>query len=171
MNNIYLVGMMGSGKSTVGRFLSENLQRPFIDADDYLVKRSDFKSINEIFNSQDEAFFRKLEEKTMLTLSQKNEIIIATGGGVVLNPINIKRMHDSGTVIYIDVPIDILVNRLSNDQHRPLLKNTNLHDKLQSILNIREDLYQQAANYIISVKKESPREVSDHIQRLLKESL
>ena len=169
MNNIYLIGMMGSGKSTFGRIIAESLNYSFIDGDDYIVKNSEFESIEQIFKNKGENYFRILESEKFEELTLKNNCIIATGGGIVLNNKNILNMKKSGIIIYLKSSIDNLVNNLYNTEGRPLLNNIDLELKLNEIFKIRENLYLKAVDFIVDVSFKDKNEIKKLILNSIKE--
>ncbi|MGY6531040.1 MAG: shikimate kinase [Cyanobacterium sp.] len=149
--NIYLIGMMGSGKTTVGKFLAHKLEYRFLDTDNTIEVVAQ-KSINKIFEEDGEDIFRTLENQVLGQVSSYLYTVISTGGGIVLKKDNWAHLRD-GMVIWLDVPVDILVDRLKNDNTRPLLREADLREKLSHILDERKSLYQQA-DITISVTKE-----------------
>lgn len=145
---IYLIGFMGAGKSFWGRQLSQHFQAPFFDLDDFIVQQEN-KTINSIFETQGEQHFRLLEKNALIELSEKhNDLILATGGGTPCYHNNIHYMNQMGKTIWLNPPIETLVNRLSKEKdHRPLLRNLDndslksfIHEKLAS----RIHFYQQS---------------------------
>src|SRR6056297_2749355 len=164
-NNIYLIGMMGSGKSTIGKLLAKNIYYKFIDVDDFIVKHSEYESVNEIFEEKNEEFFRTLENDAMKELSDFEKTVIATGGGVILNEENIQIMHSTGIVIYLESDIENLVRRLKDAKDRPLLKGVDLKKKLERLFNKRESLYSQAANLTIDI---SAKDKNSIVERIIK---
>jgi len=166
-NNIYLIGMMGSGKSTIGELLAKNLYYKFIDVDDFIVEHSEYESINEIFEKKGEKFFRTLEKEAMKEISKFENKIVATGGGVILNDENIQMMSSSGLVLYLKSDIDHLVNRLEGATDRPLLKNEDLKDKLNTLYSNRKNLYNKAANLVFEItSKDKQRIIEEILKRL-----
>ncbi|MEM7067068.1 MAG: shikimate kinase [Cyanobacteria bacterium P01_B01_bin.77] len=140
--NLYLVGMMGSGKSTLGKYLARTLNYRFIDTDDVIVKAAG-QSINDIFSEQGEAAFRDLETQVLAQVAPYTHTVIATGGGMVVKQENWSHLQ-SGLVVWIDVSIDELLVRLRRDQSRPLLKSGDLRQKLTTLLEQRQPRYAQA---------------------------
>lgn len=140
--NIYLVGMMGSGKTTVGRILARELKYRFFDTDELIVRVAN-QSIAEIFDQEGEEAFRELETKVLGQLCAYQNSVVATGGGIVARSNNWAYLH-CGIVVWLDVPLDRLYDRLRSDTARPLLREGELKSKLQSLLNERERFYTQA---------------------------
>jgi shikimate kinase len=148
--NIFLVGMPGSGKSTVGRLLAEKLALDFYDLDAE-IEATQGKTIAEIFAEGDEELFRKVESSTLLeTIANKKTFVMAAGGGTACFFDGMKIMSDSGVTVYLDTPIEVLIARTKRKQHRPLLK-ANPISALKDLLNKREKCYAQA-NYRIDTR-------------------
>ena len=140
--NIYLIGMMGAGKTTIGKKLANRLKYRFIDTD-ALIEQTAGKSISDIFADEGEAAFRQLESEVLSQTSAYTELVVATGGGIITQPINWSYLHH-GVAIWLDVPIPVLVSRLSGDTSRPLLQTDDLTAKLETLLEARGDRYAQA---------------------------
>jgi len=139
-NNIALVGHMGSGKSVIGKLISNQLSFKHIDTDTEIEKYVG-KKINEIFKIYGEQHFRKLEEKIVLEIVNKSKIILSLGGGSILNSKIRNALKSNCLTIFLDVNFDILEKRLKNSRHRPLLKNTNIRKKITELDIIRRKYY------------------------------
>ena len=153
--NIYLIGMMGSGKTTVGRHLAQNLKYNFIDTD-LAIEAIAQEPIPTIFQQQGESYFRELETKVLRELSVYTRSVIATGGGIIQQQINWSYLRQ-GLVIWLDVDVATLKTRVAGDSTRPLA------DKLESLLESRRPLYAQADLQIITQPEQSATEVSTQI--------
>jgi shikimate kinase len=140
--SVFLIGMMGSGKTTVGRLLAQQLDYHFFDTD-VLIEQIAGKTINEIFADSGEDSFRQLEAQVLSELSARKNLAIATGGGIVLQRMNWSYLHH-GLVVWLDAPVDVLLARLENDTTRPLLQNPNPAQVLQRLLDERRSLYAEA---------------------------
>ena len=140
--NLFLIGMMGSGKSTVGPLLAEQLGYRFFDSD-VLIERVADQAIADIFAEQGEEAFRDLETEVLGDLAAQTRSVIATGGGIVLRRQNWSYLHH-GIVIWLDGSVELLESRLQEDEGRPLLQGENLAERLQSLLEQRQYLYAQA---------------------------
>ncbi|MEO0866869.1 MAG: shikimate kinase [Cyanobacteria bacterium J06642_11] len=160
--NIYLVGMMGSGKSTIGKHLARRLNYRFIDTDEVIVQANG-KSINDIFADLGETVFRDIETQVLAGVTSYTRTVVATGGGMVIKQENWSYLQ-SGLVVWLNVPVDELVTRLSRDTSRPLLKDGNLHEKLTTLLEQRQARYAQAD---VTVVYEPGGEASAIAQRTL----
>jgi len=155
---VYLVGMPGSGKSTVGAELAGRLGVPFIDLDVEIERRAG-RSITEIFEVQGEATFRALEAKELLDASTHDPAVIACGGGVVLEPANRITLRNTGTCVFLDVPLDVLATRVRPDADRPLIRAAG---DLERILADREPMYREFAAHVVDGAGD-PGEVADAI--------
>jgi shikimate kinase len=152
--NIFLIGLMGAGKSTVGKVLAKKLGRRFLDADHVIEERCGVK-IPVIFEMEGEAGFRKREAQTIRDVTAEENIILATGGGAVLSTENRKTLRERGTVIYLHAnPIE-LWHRTKGGDGRPLLKNGDPKKILENLYAIRDPLYREIADHIIETGKPS----------------
>ncbi len=162
--NIYLIGMMGAGKTTLGRELAKQLGYRFID-NDAVIEELHGQSISQIFSSVGEATFRQLESQVLAEVSACTNLVIATGGGIVLRRENWGYLH-YGLVIWLDVPVELLYARLADDTTRPLLQDADLKEKLQLLLEHRQPLYAQADLRFTLTEEELPEQLAT---RLLQE--
>ena len=145
--SVYLIGMMGAGKTTVGRQLAKDLNYRFIDTDQ-TIEAIAKKPISDIFANQGEVYFRDLETRVLGELSVYTRSVISTGGGIITEQINWSYLRD-GLVVWLDVDLEILKERLSDDETRPLA------NKLESLLKSRRSLYAQA-DIAISINSNLP---------------
>ena len=157
--NIYLIGMMGSGKSTLGKTLSEKMHKPFVDLDSEIEKAAG-KSISEIFDIDGEEQFRKMETKQ---LKQYSESIVACGGGIVLNDANRKFINENGIAILLIATIGELTQRLSASNNRPLLADDNMEEALTKLWMERQIDYLETANYTIETDGKNPEQLTEEI--------
>ena len=163
--SLYLVGMMGSGKTSTGRPLAERLGYGFVDAD-AVIEQAAGCSIPELFERDGEAGFRSLESQVLSAISQRHSLVVATGGGVVTQPENWGLLH-SGIVIWLDVVPDQLLHRLNADSTvRPLLQTSDPEAALNALLNERRPLYGEA-DLTVVINNETPEAVADGILQLL----
>jgi 3-dehydroquinate synthase len=152
--NIILVGMMGSGKTTVGKVLAKQLGKTFIDSDEEIQKRTGV-TIPHIFDVEGEAGFRQRESAVIEDLVKLNNIVLATGGGAVINPKSREVMRQGGVVVYLKSSVYDLWQRTRHDHTRPLLKTENPRAKLQELFEQRDAMYCDVANVIIHTSKQS----------------
>ena len=163
--SLYLVGMMGSGKTSTGRPLAERLGYGFVDAD-AVIEQAAGCSIPELFERDGEAGFRSLESQVLSAISQRHSLVVATGGGVVTQPENWGMLH-SGIVIWLDVVPDQLLQRLNADSTvRPLLQTADPEAALNALLNERRPLYAEA-DLTVVINDETPEAVADGILQLV----
>ena len=163
--SLYLVGMMGSGKTSTGRPLAEQLGYGFVDAD-AVIEQAAGCSIPEIFERDGEAGFRALESQVLNAISQRHSLVVATGGGVVTQQENWGLLH-SGIVIWLDVVPGQLMQRLNADSTvRPLLQTDDPDAALNALLNQRRPLYAEA-DLTVVINQETPLAVADGILQLL----
>lgn len=148
-NNIYLVGMPGAGKTTVGRKLAKRLQRTFVDADHEVEARTGAR-IPLIFDIEGEQGFRDRESKVIAELSNESNLVVATGGGAVLRPENRAALERAGTVIYIHVAPRLLFERTRLDPNRPLLQVADPMQKIEELFAERDPLYRAVADIVIN---------------------
>lgn len=146
--NIYLLGLMGAGKTTVGRQLARRLGRVFYDSDHEIVERTGVP-IPTIFEIEGEDGFRRREAQTIAELSINDNIVLATGGGVVLNPENRRRLHETGWVVYLNVPPVMLFERTRHDRNRPLLRVPDPLARLEELHALRDPLYRETAHLVV----------------------
>ncbi|MFY7790843.1 MAG: shikimate kinase [Polynucleobacter sp.] len=153
-SNIFLIGLMGAGKSTVGRVLARKLNSRFVDSDHALEERCGVK-IPTIFEMEGEAGFRKREAQIIEELTQEKGLILATGGGSVLLPENRRALSERGTVVYLHAnPIE-LWHRTKGGEGRPLLQNGDPKAILENLYALRDPLYREIADHIIETGKPS----------------
>ncbi len=166
--NLYLIGMMGAGKTTIGRKLANRLGYRFVDTDT-LIEQSANQKVSELFASAGEDTFRQLETQVLSQVSTYTNLVVATGGGIITRQMNWSYLHH-GIVIWLDVPTPILVSRLSGDSTRPLLKDVNLSTRLTELLAERGDLYAQA-DIRIGYEGKSVGRTCDRILRAIQANL
>lgn len=143
MKNIVLIGMPACGKSTIGYWLSKKINYPFVDVDRYLEEKEN-RIISDIFSNEGEEYFRELETKYLKELSEKEGIIISTGGGAVKNKENIDILKENGIIVFLNRTIDDISRE--NHRNRPLLQNP---DNIQKLYDERIKLYRRYADIII----------------------
>lgn len=167
LKHVYLIGLMGSGKSSLGRKLARRLSYDFIDLDEY-IENQENRTIDTIFSDQGESHFRILESKAIKQINQEN-LVISCGGGTPCFHDNMEFMNQNGTTIYLDVQPQILASRLINSKNqRPLLANLNeseIANKLSILKAQREAFYNKANLKIINVSYGS-KQISDLVAKL-----
>lgn len=161
--NLYLIGMMGVGKTTIGRLLSQHLDYRFFDTD-AVIEQAAAQPIKQIFAESGEEAFRQLETQVLAQLSPYTRLVIATGGGIVLKRENWSYLRH-GIVVWLDAPIEHLHQRLQNDTSRPILQDQNisLKEKLQTLSDQRRALYAQADLQITAMNDESAIQLAERV--------
>lgn len=160
--NIFLVGPMGAGKSTIGRHLADELHLEFFDSDQEIERRTG-ADITWIFDLEGEDGFRKREENVINDLTDKQGIVLATGGGSVINKAVRNRLSARGIVVYLQTPIDKQVARTQRDKRRPLLQKDDPEIVLRNLAEERNPLYEEVADYVIDTNEQSARAVANQI--------
>lgn len=164
--HLVLVGLMGSGKTTVGRVLARRLGRPFVDSDEVIEARTG-RTVREIFESDGEDAFRKLEAAVLAeALADPTPAVVAAAGGTVLAEANRRCMEASGTVIWLRADPGVLVERATAGDHRPLLDGDPA-GVLASMAAAREALYDEVADHVVDVAGKDPEAVADEIEAVL----
>jgi shikimate kinase len=179
MNNIYLVGFMGTGKTSVGRELAKQKNRlenrglasnsqsqwQFIDLDE-LIELSEKRSIPDIFTKEGEPYFRRIEKRVLKEVSVENKFVVACGGGIVLDKENIKIMRETGIIICLAATPEVILNRTSGYAHRPLLNVSDPKKQIELLLKLRSPFYAQA-DKIIDTSKASIKQIVGKILKII----
>jgi shikimate kinase len=160
-SNIILTGFMGTGKSEVGKLLAKRLQREFLDSD-VLIERAAGQPIARIFAERGEPHFRELEKQVIRQVCQEQGAVIATGGGAIVNTDNASCLKESGTVICLTASPEVIVQRLQDNNDRPLLQGEEPLTKIRSLLTDRAEAYARA-DVVIDTSPLTPGEVVDAI--------
>jgi shikimate kinase len=163
---VFLVGPMGAGKSTIGRLLASELTLHFRDSDRVIEERTG-ADIPWIFDMEGEEGFRERETAVLTELAQESDVVIATGGGIVIREQNRRIMQSAGYVCYLTASLDQLVERTARDKKRPLLQVENPRQKIVDLLALRDPLYRDAADFIVSTDRRSPKSVAQEIASLV----
>ena len=168
--SIALIGFMGTGKTVVGKALAEKLGKEFIELD-ALIERKAGKTIPEIFQQDGEIAFRELEIEAAKEVSQKRNVIIACGGGIVLNKINIDRLKKESLIVYLTASPEVILRRTSSDRNeRPLLEATDKASEVRRLLQFRKPFYERAAGITIDTSKLDIDSVAARIIEKVKEN-
>ena len=164
--NIILIGCRCSGKTSVGKRLARELGRPFVDTDDWLVEKAG-RSVSKIVEDDGWEGFRQLEREVIQEVCSRDNTVIATGGGVVLYPINVAAMQRNGRVVWLKVSPQTVKQRMVRDENtddlRPPLTSKGLYDEIVDVLKEREPLYEQAMNLSIDTDDKGIEEIVDLI--------
>ena len=158
---------MGCGKTTIGKLLSKNLNKEFYDSDNVVEEKTGVK-VPLIFEYEGEVGFRKREESVLKDLVCHKDIILATGGGVILSKNNCELLADNGHVVYLKSNCEDLVARMAGDQSRPLLQEGDLKETLESIFELRDPMYSSISDHIIETAGKRAKEISHEIESFIK---
>lgn len=164
--NIFLVGPMGAGKSTIGRHLAQQLHMEFYDSDTVIEERTG-ADIAWVFDVEGEAGFRVREEKVINDLTEKQGIVLATGGGSILSRDSRNRLSARGIVVYLETTIEKQLARTQRDKKRPLLQSDNPREVLEALAEEREPLYVEIADFVVRTDDQSAKIVANQIIELL----
>ena len=164
--NIYLIGLMGSGKTTLGKILSKKLDKHFYDSDQVIEEKLGV-NVPMIFEYEGEAGFREREKDILKELVSKQNIVLATGGGIILSESNRNLLAKNGVVIYLQSNQKDLVFRMKNDKTRPLLKNGNVELIIKKLCQEREPLYEEISDFKVVTKNKRIHEVVNEIVRII----
>lgn len=160
--NLVLVGMMGSGKTTMGRVLAKHLDKNFVDSDEEIIRRTGV-TIPHIFDIEGEAGFRQREAATIRELAGRDNMVLATGGGAVLDEQNRVLLQQNGIVIYLRASVHDLWQRTRHDRNRPLLQTDNPHAKLTELFHLRDPLYRQVSDIVVQSGKQNAHALMLHL--------
>lgn len=163
--NFFLVGLMGAGKTTIGRALAKATDKCFFDSDHEIEARTGVR-IPTIFDIEGETGFRAREAEVIAELAAMRDIVLATGGGVILNPVNRECLKRHGVVIYLRASVNDLYLRTCHDKNRPLLQTADPKAKLQELYEIRDPLYREVADMVVDTSRQSVQQL---LSRLLKD--
>lgn len=164
--NLYLIGPMGSGKTAVGRRLASLLGKQFYDSDAEIEKRTGV-DIRYIFEKEGEARFREREREVIADLTALDDVVVATGGGAVLDPANRARLASTGTVIYLLATVDAQLQRTRPSRNRPLLMNDDPRAVLERLRAVRQPLYEEIADIRVDTTGRRVRAVVANVRELL----
>jgi len=169
-NNLFLVGPMGAGKTTIGRFLAENLNLEFVDLDAEIEDRCG-ANIPWIFDVEGEDGFRKRESKMLGEVASRNGVLLATGGGAVLSENNRKILKQRGYVVYLSASVGQLLERTAHDRNRPLLQVDNPREIIEKLISDRDPLYKEVADLVVVTEKRKPQLVAEDIVAAVGQSI
>ncbi|TVS16992.1 MAG: shikimate kinase AroK [Gammaproteobacteria bacterium] len=166
--NVFVIGPMGAGKTTVGKLLAEALGLEFVDTDREIERRTG-ADIAWIFDVEGEEGFRRREAAMLDELTARQGVLVATGGGAVIDEENRKRLISRGTVIYLDAPLEQQVERTSHDRNRPLLQSGEPREVLERLRDERDPLYREVADHVFTADRRSAKVLAGEIARVLRE--
>jgi shikimate kinase len=162
--NIYLSGMMGAGKTTIGRHLARRLHKRFVDADHEIEARTG-ASIPLIFELEGEEGFRRREAEVIRQLSEERDLVLATGGGAVLNPENRRCLARSGIVVYLSVTPQLLWERTRHDKNRPLLQVADPRARIEELFAQRDPIYREIADILVVGGRQAPSTLARQLEQ------
>ena len=166
MSNVYLIGMMGSGKTVTGRQLASLLHYGFVDVDE-MIQEKTRRAIAEIFEKKGEAYFRREEAEAIKEAAGVGLRVVATGGGSILVSENVERMRATGKIVYLEASLEVLWQRVRAKKDRPLLRQTDPRESLARIFKDRKALYEKAADLRVLTDDRSATAVAREIFELL----
>ena len=161
MNNIYLCGFMGAGKSYIGKLLADRLSCRLVDTDEYIISWKS-KSIPDIFKEYGEEGFREFEHQAIVKLSAEMGIVVSLGGGAVTRKPNVDAMKAAGKVVLLDSSFDVCYERISGDRNRPIVMQKT-KDELRELYNARMPIYSEVSDIIIKTEGKTPAQIVDEI--------
>ena len=161
MKNIVLIGFMGTGKTSTGRLLASRLGCTFVDTDQK-VEEAAGMTVSEIFARHGEAHFRALEAEVVRRVARARQTVISTGGGVVLNPANMRALRERGAIVALTASVDTILERTARRHARPLLEQDDRRQAVEALLNERRDLYRQA-DFMVSTDGITPLQAANQI--------
>lgn len=159
--HVLLCGMMGCGKTTVGKRTACLMGKPWADTDEEIVRQ--YGEIKEIFAQFGEARFREMETQTLQALLGQNDLVLSAGGGLVLQKQNAALLKGKAKIVYLRAKADTLVKRLLADTSRPLLQGTSLSEKIQTLLKERTPVYESVADFTVDVDEKTVEEIAQEI--------
>lgn len=165
-HRVFLVGPMGAGKTTIGKYLADHLKLRFADTDTEIEARTG-ADIPWIFDVEGEAGFRDREQQVVEEMTRWDDVVLATGGGVVMRPENRKVLGSRGYVVYLYASLEEQVRRTRKDRRRPLLQRGDPGEVLRQLFELRDPLYREIADYVIETDGCSPRTVAQRLVRQL----
>lgn len=165
--NIYLVGFMATGKTSVGKELAKKKKWQFLDLDD-LIELREKRQISDIFAKEGEPYFRRVEKATLKEVAKQKKFVVACGGGVMIDPENIRMMRETGKIICLTATVDTILKRASAFSHRPLLNVAHPRKQIEVLFQLRAPFYAQA-DKTVDTSKITIREATRKVVKLLSE--
>lgn len=166
-NNLVLIGFMGCGKTTFGKWISQNANMAFYDTDDYIESKQN-REIKEIFATDGENYFRDLETETIQEMSENlQDSVISVGGGLPIRKENRELLEKLGSTVYLRATEETLLKRLANDTKRPLLADGNISSKIHELMMQREAIYKEAAEIIVDTDDRTFEQIYNEIEDII----
>ncbi|MCR4337526.1 MAG: shikimate kinase [Candidatus Omnitrophica bacterium] len=165
MKNIILIGFMGSGKTSTGKYVAQKLNRPILSSDEMIVQKEG-QPIAQVFEKSGETYFRQIEKNVVKELATKSNVVIDCGGGVILDPENIVTLKKNGIIIYLITSPEFIYQRVKNRRHRPLLNVPDPQSKIRELLEQRQSLYESSADLTINTDGKTPQQVGEELLKI-----
>ncbi len=160
--HIFLIGFMGSGKSTIANYLYKKYGMLQLDMDQY-IEKEEGRSVSSIFAQEGEAYFRKLETEFLKSFDEKEAFVVSCGGGVPMNERNVQEMRKKGIIVLLHAQPETIYQRIKNSHHRPLLENNMTESYIENLMEQRWAVYEQAADVIVTTDHRNAEEISTEI--------
>lgn len=167
--NIYLIGFMGTGKTTISMKLKEMTQSDEIDIDQEIIRQQG-KTISDIFKESGEAYFRSLETETLIKISKSKGQIVSCGGGIVLNSENVNIMKKTGKIVLLEARPETIYDRIKNDKNRPLLDGNMSIAYISEMKMKRKDIYDKSMDITVHTDGKSVEQIADEIKKFAEQS-
>ena len=165
--NVFLIGFMGCGKSTMARLLAEELHMELVEMDE-TIEKEEHRTINDIFATDGESYFRDLESALIVRIADKGNAIVSCGGGAILREENVVNMKKNGTVVYLCATPETIYGRVRYSTNRPLLNGNMNVEYIQELMSKRVDKYEKAADIVLCVDEKSKSEILGELMKVLK---
>lgn len=169
MNNIYLIGYRGTGKTTLGMVLAALLSKPYLDTDELIVEREGF-TVPEIFASFGETRFREIESEVLSDISRLDGLVVSTGGGIVLSEENRKRLTQSGKCVWLTSSPETIISRIAGDANRPALTASPPREEVLSMLAAREPIYRELAFLTVDTSVKGVKECAKELMQVFRKA-
>ena len=164
MSNIFLIGFMGTGKTTIANALNRKYDMKIVDMDADIEQEQNM-AISDIFANKGEEYFRDLETKLVYDLQNRDNVVVSCGGGAVLRQENVQAMKKSGKIILLNATAETILERVKNSHNRPLLEGNKNVEYIRQLMSKREDKYNSAADYVVDVDNKAVDDIADEIYK------
>lgn len=161
-STIFLIGFMGTGKSTIAEYFKEHYGREVVEMDE-VIEEQEQMAISRIFEEKGEAYFRELETGLLERLQGRENLVVSCGGGVPLRPCNVEIMRKSGKIVFLTARPETVYERVKDSHDRPLLEKNKTPDFIASLMEQRKGRYEEAADFLVETDGRSPKEICEEI--------